>query len=38
MPFVALTATYVYFDTRVRDELGVEREPDELPAEIQLSG
>jgi hypothetical protein len=37
MPFVALTATYVYFDTRVRDELMEEPEPHELPAEIQLS-
>ncbi len=37
MPFVALTATYVYFDTRVRDELVEEPEPHELPAEIQLS-
>jgi hypothetical protein len=37
MPFVAIATTYVYFDTRVRDELAPEREPDELPAEIQLS-
>jgi hypothetical protein len=37
MPFVALTTAYVYFDTRVRDELVSEHEPDELPAEIQLS-
>ena len=37
MPFVAIATTYVYFDTRVRDELAPEREPSELPAEIQLS-
>jgi len=37
MPFVALTATYVYFDARVRHELAAEREPDELPAEAELS-
>jgi hypothetical protein len=37
MPFVAIATTYVYFDTRARDELAPEREPDELPAEIQLS-
>ena len=36
MPFVALTTAYVYFDTRVRDELGVVRGPDRLPAEIEL--
>ena len=36
-PFVALTTAYVYFDARVRDELAPEPEPDELPAEIQLS-
>ena len=38
MPFVALATAYVYFDTRVRDELAPEHEPGELPAEIQLSG
>jgi len=37
MPFVALTTAYVYFDTRVRDELALEPGPDELPAEIELS-
>jgi hypothetical protein len=37
MPFVAIATTYVYFDTRVRDELAPEGAPDELPAEIQLS-
>ena len=36
MPFVALTTSYVYFDTRVRDELGVVPGPDRLPAEIEL--
>jgi hypothetical protein len=36
MPFVALTTTYVYFDARVRGELDAEREPVELPAEIEL--
>jgi hypothetical protein len=37
IPFVALTTSYVYFDARVRDELAPSREPDELPAEIELS-
>jgi len=37
MPFVALATTYVYFDVRVRDERAPEREPAELPAEIELS-
>jgi len=37
MPFVALATTYVYFDTRVREELAPEHDADELPAEIQLS-
>jgi hypothetical protein len=37
MPFVALTTAYLYFDARARDELA-EREPDQLPAEIELSG
>jgi hypothetical protein len=36
MPFVALTATYVYFDARVRKELEP-AVPETLPAEIQLS-
>ena len=38
MPFVALTTAYLYFDARTRDELAREPEPDELPAEIELSG
>ena len=33
LPFVALTAVYVYFDTLARERLD-EPEPDELPAEI----
>jgi hypothetical protein len=37
MPFVALTIAYLYFDARAGDELA-EREPDRLPAEIELSG
>ena len=37
MPFVALTTAYVYFDARTRRELEAEREPAELPAEIELS-
>ncbi len=37
MPLVAITTTYVYFDRRVADELEGEREPLELPAEIELS-
>jgi hypothetical protein len=37
MPFVALVTAYVYFDARARDELA-EREPDRLPAELELSG
>jgi hypothetical protein len=37
MPFVALTTAYVYFDTRVGDELAPERGPGELPAQIELS-
>lgn len=36
MPFVALTTAYAYFDARVRDELEPERNPSELPAEIEL--
>ncbi len=38
MPFVALTTAYVYFDMRTRDELALEPESAELPAEINLSG
>ena len=38
MPFVALTTAYVYFDARARVELEPVDEPDELPAEFQLSG
>jgi hypothetical protein len=38
MPFVALTTSYVYFDTRVRSELEGEAAPERLPAEISLSG
>lgn len=34
--FVALTTAYGYFDMRVREELA-EKEPEGLPAEIQLS-
>jgi hypothetical protein len=37
MPFVAVTTVYVYFDTRVRDELAAELDVAELPAEIELS-
>jgi hypothetical protein len=37
MPFVALTATYVYFDLRTRAELEPREAPAELPAEIELS-
>ena len=36
LPFVALVTTYLYFDARVRQELPIERDPDELPAEIAL--
>jgi hypothetical protein len=38
MPFVALTTAYLYFDARTRYELARVPEPDELPAEIELSG
>jgi hypothetical protein len=38
MPFVALTTTYVYFETRVRDELTPAPQSDRLPAEIELGG
>jgi hypothetical protein len=37
MPFLALVTSYVYFDARTRLELEP-AEPQELPAEIQLSG
>jgi hypothetical protein len=37
MPFVALTTAYVYFDARVRSELGGEDAAARLPAEISLS-
>jgi hypothetical protein len=37
MPFVALSTVYVYFDARVRDELAPDRDPEVLPAEIELS-
>jgi hypothetical protein len=37
MPFVALTTSYVYFDARTRHVLEPADEPDELPAEIQLT-
>ena len=38
MPFVALTTSYVYFDARARHEHPERaREPDVLPAEIELS-
>jgi hypothetical protein len=36
MPYVALTTAYVYFDTRVRDELTTESGSDQLSAEIEL--
>ena len=35
LPFVALVTAYVYFDTRVRDELA-QPQPATLPAEIEL--
>jgi hypothetical protein len=38
MPLVAITTTYVYSDRRVDLELGGERAPAKLPAEIELSG
>jgi hypothetical protein len=37
MPIVALTTAYVYFDCRVREELGDEQPLAQLPAEIGLS-
>ena len=36
LPYVALTTAYVYFDTRVREELTAESGPDRLAAEIEL--
>ena len=36
MPFVALTTAYVYFDTRVRDELEDRTQPAVLPPEVEL--
>ena len=36
MPFVALTTAYVYFDCRVRDEIGAAEGDERLPAEIGL--
>ena len=38
MPFVALVASYTYFDARARGELEVAERVDELPAEIDLAG
>jgi hypothetical protein len=38
MPFVALTSSYVYFDSLVREELEGEPAPPLLPAEITLPG
>jgi hypothetical protein len=38
MPFVALTASYVYFDTRVREELEREHTPGVLDAEFAMHG
>ncbi len=37
MPLVALTTAYLYFDCRVRDELGPDETGDALPAEIGLT-
>jgi hypothetical protein len=36
MPYVALATAYVYFDARVREELGDEHAPGELPAEAAI--
>ena len=36
LPFVALTTAYVYFDTRVRDELTAQPGDERLSAEIEL--
>jgi hypothetical protein len=38
VPFVAIVTSYVYFDARTREELEPADAPDELPAEIALSG
>jgi hypothetical protein len=38
MPFVALVASYTYFDARARGELEAVESEDELPAEIDLAG
>ena len=38
LPFVALATAYVYFDARARLELEPAEEPEQLPAEFQLSG
>jgi hypothetical protein len=37
MPFVALVASYVYFDARARQKLEQQERVDELPAEIELA-
>ena len=37
MPFVALVASYTYFDARARGELEIAEKVEELPAEIDLS-
>ena len=37
LPFVALATVYVYFDMRVRAELGEEASTETLPAEISVS-
>ena len=37
IPYVALATVYVYFDARVRDELAADRDPEVLPAEIDLA-
>jgi hypothetical protein len=37
MPFIALTTTYVYLDTRVSDGQRPPRDPSVLPAQIELS-
>jgi hypothetical protein len=37
MPYVALTTSYVYFDARTRVELEPADDPEQLPAEIELT-
>ena len=37
IPYVALATVYVYFDARVRAELAADRDPEVLPAEIDLA-